>query len=645
MINRAGVIRYDKVILRVNQPPVENCMSSAPQTQKILILAANPKDTSRLRLDEEVRAIKQRLRLSQGRDGFVVVAEWAVQTGDLQQVLSDFAPQIVHFCGHGEGAAGLAFENAVGQAQLVSAGALAGLFKLFKAQVECVVLNACYSEQQAVAIAKHIPYVVGMKQAIGDRAAIAFADGFYGAVGAGRSVEDAFAFGCNRIQLETIPEHLTPVLKAKRKGKAPVSQASVSQASVSQPAIAPMSKSTGDAPLPTTDHPKRVFISYRTKEPDLSLAQEFYTALQAAGHHVFLAGESIRLGEDWSVRIDQELERCDYFLLLLSPQSATSEMVTEEVRRAKQLHDTRSPRKPVLLPIRVNFPFSSPLNYDLRGYLQRIQQREWKSPADTAVILQEMVQVMGGGLMPEPPLEAEVRTPPAPPEDLQHPPLPIAEPELPEGQVKLVSSFYVERPPIEGKCYEEIVTPGALIRIKAPRQMGKTSLMARVLQQAGEQGYQTVPLSFQLADGSVFADLKEFLQWFCASVSWKLGLPERLEGNWSRILGAKVNCTNYFERYILSEISSPLALGLDEVDLVFQHPEIAADFFGLLRAWHEEAKDKDLWKKLRLVVVHSTEVYIPMNINQSPFNVGLSIELPEFSPEAVQGLAQRHELR
>ncbi len=141
------------------------------------------------------------------------------------------------------------------------------------------------------------------------------------------------------------------------------------------------------------------------------------------------------------------------------------------------------------------------------------------------------------------------------------------------------------------------------------------------------------------------SDLKDFLQWFCASVSWKLGLPERLEGNWSRILGAKVNCTNYFERYILSEITSPLALGLDEVDLVFQHPEIAADFFGLLRAWHEEAKDKDLWKKLRLVVVHSTEVYIPMNINQSPFNVGLSIELPEFQPEAVQELAQRHELR
>jgi CHAT domain len=256
-----------EVILRVNQPPVENGMSSAPPTKKILILAANPKDTSRLRLDDEVRAIKQRLRLAQGRDGFVVEAEWAVRTGDLQQALFDFAPQMVHFCGHGVGAGGLAFENAVGQAQLVSAAALANLFKLFKAQVECVLLNACYSEQQAMAIAKHIPYVVGMKQAIGDQAAITFADGFYGAVGAGRSIEDAFAFGCNRIQLETIPEHLTPVLKAKRKGKAAVGQLSAT----SLP-IAPTPKSTGGGPLPTTDNPMQAFISDRTKEDPIRVA-------------------------------------------------------------------------------------------------------------------------------------------------------------------------------------------------------------------------------------------------------------------------------------------------------------------------------------------------------------------------------------
>lgn len=160
-------------------------MSGETAPKKILILAANPKSTSKLRLDEKVRAIRQRLRQVKERDTFVVESEWAVRTGDIQQALFDFEPQIVHFCGHEVGEEGLAFENDSGRAQLVGASALAGLFKLFKSQVECVLLNACYSDGQAAATAKHISCVVGMKQAIGDKAAIAFADGFDRALGAG----------------------------------------------------------------------------------------------------------------------------------------------------------------------------------------------------------------------------------------------------------------------------------------------------------------------------------------------------------------------------------------------------------------------------------------------------------------------------
>ncbi|MEJ6486294.1 AAA-like domain-containing protein [Nostoc punctiforme UO1] len=386
----------------------------------------------------------------------------------------------------------------------------------------------------------------------------------------------------------------------------------------------------------------RVFISYRSQDPDLTLAQKFYEALKESGHEAFMAGESIRLGENWPERIDRELEQSDYFLLLLSPKSATSEMVTEEVRRAKQLQDLRPDKKPVILPIRVNFPLNSPLNYDLRGYLQRIQQREWKTSADTPKILQEILTILAEGREPDP-TEEEFTTPPAM-ESLELPPLPVAEPELPEGQVDMASAFYVERPPIEKHCYEAILQPGSLIRIKAPRQMGKTSLMARILHQASQQGSLAVSLSFQQADSKVFADLDQFLRWFCAIVGRKLRLPNRLGDYWDEIFGSKDNCTAYFEEYLLEIINEPLTLSLDEVDLVYQHPEIAADFFGLLRAWHEEAKNRSVWKKLRLVVVHSTEVYIPMNINQSPFNVGLSIDLPEFNDEQVQDLTHRHGL-
>lgn len=217
-----------------------------------------------------------------------------------------------------------------------------------------------------------------------------------------------------------------------------------------------------------------------------------------------------------------------------------------------------------------------------------------------------------------------------------------------EGQVPLNSPFYIERFPLEEVCYETILQPGALIRIKAPKQMGKTSLMARILQEARTHDLKTVTLSFQLADTTVFTGLTRFLQWFCAIVTRSLGLSNQLAEYWDDIFGSNYNCTDYFENYLLAEISSPLVLALDEVDVVFNYPEIATDFFGLLRAWYEKAKYGDssstVWQKLRLLVVHSTEVYIPLNINQSPFNVGLSVELPEFTREQVQDLTTRYEL-
>lgn len=214
----------------------------------------------------------------------------------------------------------------------------------------------------------------------------------------------------------------------------------------------------------------------------------------------------------------------------------------------------------------------------------------------------------------------------------------------PEGQVSLDSAFYVERPPIESDCYEAIMKPGALIRVKAPRQMGKTSLMSRILYHASQHNHQTASLNFQSADTEFLTNLDQFLQWFCASITWELNRDDKLADYWKGILGSKNKCTNYFQRYLLSEITQPIVLGLDEVDQIFQHPEIATDFFGLLRAWHEKGKNEAVWKKLKLVIVHSKEVYIPLNINQSPFNVGLPIELPELNEEQVQDLVRRHKL-
>lgn len=438
-------------------------MSSDTEAKKILILAANPKGTSPLRLDQEVRDIEEGLHRARQRDRFILIQKWAVRPDDLRRAMLDYEPQIVHFSGHGAGEQGLALENDSGKLQLVSAEALRRLFKLFAGKVECVLLNACYSETQAEAISQHVNYVIGMNQAIGDKAAIDFARGFYDALGAGRSYEDAYEFGRNAIDLDGIPEVLTPVIK----------------------------RTTTTLSLP-----------------------------------------------DESITINS------------------------------QKQDESAPK--ILIK---------------------------------SIALEE-----------------------------------------PEGPVSLESAFYVDRPTIETDCYETIVKPGALIRVKAPGMMGKSSLMSRILYQASQQGYQTAYLNFQSADTEFFANLDNFLQWFCASVTWELNLEDKLEYYWKGVLGSKNKCTNYFQRYLLSTISSPLVLGLDDVDQIFQYSAIATDFLGLLRTWHERAKNEAIWKKLRLIIVHSKEVYIPLNIHQSPFNVGLPIELPELNQAQVQDLIQRHGL-
>lgn len=183
----------------------------------ILFLAADPFDASRLRLGEEFREIDEQLTLAKQRNHFnLALPQLSLRPKDIARVLLNTQPQIVHFSGHGTPKGALCFENEIGKTHDVQPDALAALFEQFADQVNCVVLNACYSDVQATAIAEHINYVIGMNNEIGDKAAIAFAIGFYGALAAGRTIEDAYKLGCVQIRLQGIPEHLTPILIKKR---------------------------------------------------------------------------------------------------------------------------------------------------------------------------------------------------------------------------------------------------------------------------------------------------------------------------------------------------------------------------------------------------------------------------------------------
>lgn len=217
----------------------------------------------------------------------------------------------------------------------------------------------------------------------------------------------------------------------------------------------------------------------------------------------------------------------------------------------------------------------------------------------------------------------------------------------PKGSLPLGSPFYVYRPPVERLCFQEVLNPGALLRIKAPRQFGKTSLITQILGYAHDQGLQSALVNLQLVEGRILDQPDSFLQWFCASVARELGLPNEMATRWDDMFGASYSCTDYFESYLLAECDRPLLLVIDGFDELFSCEHVVTDFCGLLRAWYEQSRygsKQTLWQRLRLVIAHSTEIWLPLNLHQSPFNVGLAVDLPGFDLFQIQEIASRYEL-
>ena len=215
-------------------------MNTASVSKKILVLTANPIGSDRLRLDKEVREIGEGLRRSAQREQFQLEQRWAVRLQDLHRALLDVKPQIVHFSGHGAGEGGLMLEDEQGKATFVSTAMLQELFKLFAVVgVECVVLNACYSEAQAIVISQHIPFVIGMPDWVNDRLSIAFSVAFYDAIGDGQDYEFAFRLGA--IQFADVPVERKPLLKKGQESKRSLSTAAASDfdRGLAQPKIEP----------------------------------------------------------------------------------------------------------------------------------------------------------------------------------------------------------------------------------------------------------------------------------------------------------------------------------------------------------------------------------------------------------------------
>jgi AAA-like domain len=215
-------------------------------------------------------------------------------------------------------------------------------------------------------------------------------------------------------------------------------------------------------------------------------------------------------------------------------------------------------------------------------------------------------------------------------------------------RANVIDRFDLPREPQESRCYQTILQPGSFLRIKAPQYMGKTRMLNRVLERVrkNQNDARIVVLNFQnKLDSTVFNSLEQFLQAFCVCISDHLKLPDNLARYWNEKNGTPNHKTTvYFETHLLTQIDSFLILVLENIDRVFEHP-LATDFCDLLRGWHGEAQRDELWQKLRLVIVHSTDVYASLDINSSPLaNVGETVTLDEFTPQQVKNLVRQYEL-
>jgi len=382
----------------------------------------------------------------------------------------------------------------------------------------------------------------------------------------------------------------------------------------------------------------RFFISYRRKaENDRHLADFLRQGLEQAGHEVFI-DVGMPVGTDWVAEIERRIDWCHYLVVLLSEKSIHSEMVQGEVRMAH--HRRRRDGTPGILPIRVGY--DGPLGYELDSYLHRVQYASWERPDDSQRLLDALVATPEPTDVPASEPDAEPRQSD---EGLSEPdsrrPVPVVDPRVlkaPGGTLKPSDPFYVERPSdrIVAATASQV---GETLVIKAPRQMGKSSLLIRYLAACRETGKRFAFVDFQSFTDRALGDYFTLLNRLAAGLLRGLDLgadpaPE---------IATQSDFINFVEDRILKAIDAPVTLAFDEVDRVLGRP-YQRDFFAMLRLWHNKrAEPLSPWENLDLALVIATEPYLLIDTaDQSPFNVTPAVELTMFARPCLDDLNGRY---
>lgn len=386
----------------------------------------------------------------------------------------------------------------------------------------------------------------------------------------------------------------------------------------------------------------RIFISYkRNIEPDETLALELGKSLRDVGHDVFI-DKVMPAGTEWAKRIETELGRADWLLILLSKDSVHSEMVRAELETVRRIA-AETEHGPKILPIRVGF--TAPFPYPLGGYLDGIQWALWNREADTTALKEAIRLALEGSdmplsrtkpsILPRGDFESMVPTAATPPIEI----------ERPEHAVSPKSRFYLQRTSDHEAVSALRADVGVTLTIRGPRQMGKTALLNHLSIVAGEQKKHTAIVDFKMFNPIVLKDPNELFPQFCAWIAEELDLDTEMDPRWDRLPRAQA-CTKFMLSKVLKPLGGPLLIAADELDRLFESPA-KNEFFGMLRSWHEARAHKPAFESLDLVLVTSTDPENFLDDDEgrgSPFNVGMTIQLRDFSPSEVDALITLHSL-
>ncbi len=356
----------------------------------------------------------------------------------------------------------------------------------------------------------------------------------------------------------------------------------------------------------------------RNNQPDEHLLELIETELAARGHKVFVDRHLI-IGMEWAREIERQVRTSDAVIPLLSQASIMSEMLAYEVQIAHEAAQQQG--KPRLLPVRVQL--EGPLPEPLGALLNPIHYTLWKAPEDDPYLLAELQKALEK---------------PGPVSSVTSVKL-----EPPGGAVPLDSQFYIVRPADE-EFRAAIARQDSIVLVKGARQMGKTSLLARALQQARESGTRVALTDFQKLNSGQLASPEALFIGLAEMIAEQLDLKVFPEDVWNARRGPSINFERYLRREVLSKIAAPLVWGMDEVDRLFTR-DFGGEVFGLFRSWHNErALDPaGPWRQLTLAIAYATEAHLFISdMNQSPFNVGTRLTLEDFSFEQVMELNQRY---